>query len=81
MLLRKLKYSCMTMEQLKKELDRVSKSLNIETDSKKRMALVNAEFDMLEVIIHRGRKDKQFIQYVRTSMKELINETQQKLNN
>lgn len=72
MRIREVKYYFISIERMKKRQEEISKLLDTEIDEKKRIKLINEEFDMLKELIRRNKNDKEFMKYVKSSSIDFI---------
>lgn len=77
--LRKLAYRYASAKFLRKRADIISKKLEIEKDSKKRMKLIDEHFDILEACLYICRKDKDFIKHAYDELKAINDKHRKRL--
>lgn len=68
MTIKGLVYTFMSNEKIREKVERNSKLIEKETDSKKRMKILDDEFALMEALLRKNRKNKTFTEYVRTSL-------------
>lgn len=65
-------YSFMSVHEICNKVRKNNKLLENETDLKKRIKIIRDDFDLLEALIYKYRKDKKFHSIVRETMRELL---------
>lgn len=71
MFVREVKYYCMSIKRLDKEVAKLRLKLETETDVKKKMKIFDALADVIKTLIRKNRKDEMFLKFVREQLKTL----------
>ena len=71
MFVREVKYYCMSIKRLDKEVAKLRLKLQTETDVKKKMKILDSLADIIKTLIRKNRKNEVFLKFIREELNRL----------
>lgn len=71
MFVREVKYYCMSIKRLDKEVAKLRLKLETATDVKEKMRILDSLADIIKTLIRKNRKNEMFMKFIREQLKTL----------